>query len=136
MKSCKETMSESGLSQLLDLYAASLSQADDRYKIFTGANPVTDNDFLEWRYGDSCFSIQFLFMLVGTGNKISDKLLQDPNYLGLNKQAAIHASLVNDLYSLRKEVFLLLKVQSSFFVLSFFIRFVMRCTNTIMCTLK
>lgn len=104
IKDCKETMSENCLNLLLDLYADSLSQADERYTIFTGANPVSDNDFLEWRCVDSGFFIQFFFILADTVDKVTDKLLQDPNYLGLNKQAALHTSLVNDLFSLRKEI--------------------------------
>ncbi|XP_037027991.1 uncharacterized protein LOC119068482 [Bradysia coprophila] len=104
IKVCREVMGEIALTQLLDLFICAISKADKVNTIFIGQASLSDKDFVELRCVDAGAFHQFYLILAGVGKQLTAELVQDPNYLGLNKQVAIHAANINDLYSLRKEV--------------------------------
>ncbi|XP_037028003.1 uncharacterized protein LOC119068493 [Bradysia coprophila] len=104
IKLCREVMGEIVLTQLLDNWIYSISKADKVNTIYIGHVSLPDKDFLELRCIDAGTSHQFFLVLAGVGKQLTAELAQDPNYLGLNKQVALHTSVINDLYSLRKEI--------------------------------
>lgn len=99
-------MSETALDQLIDCVILSLYKTDQINKICTGqsGSTLSDSDFLEFRCIDSGAPHVLFFVFIGTQNQLTDELKDDQSYLGLNKEAGRHATLINDLYSLKKEI--------------------------------
>jgi len=104
MKVGEETMGNRAFDELMELNVFCLTKIPEVDSIWSGQVILTDKELVELRSIDCGASHQFYLVLVGAGVDLTVDLKYDPNYIGLNKQAAIHAALINDLYSLRKEI--------------------------------
>lgn len=104
IKVCTEAFGANALDQLFEFFIMCISKAVEVNEIWTGSTDLSDKEFLELRCVDSGAPHEFYLALIGSGKSYTDELKTDPNYIGLNKQTAIHVSLINELYSLRKEI--------------------------------
>lgn len=104
MKVSHEVMSEAEVDQLFDLLTYTFSKTDEFSRFCSAEAAPSYGDFIELRWVDAGCLHQFFLNLVSSGYQLSDDIQNDPNYLGLNKRTAIQLSLVNDLYSLKREV--------------------------------
>lgn len=104
VKVCKGAMSETATDQLFDRLILCVYKSVELNKVCAGQCTLSDSDFVDLRCLDSGAPHQFFLILIGAQMQLTNELKNDPNYLGLNKAAAFHVTLTNDLYSLRKEI--------------------------------
>lgn len=104
MKVFHEVMNETVIDQLLDIIILTLSTTNEMIRLCNSRATLSDKDFKELRCVDSGSMYQFFFVLIGTGNQLTEELQTDPNYLAFNKQVALQTTHVNDIYSLRREI--------------------------------
>ncbi|KAJ6633761.1 hypothetical protein Bhyg_16552 [Pseudolycoriella hygida] len=104
IKVCTEVMGENTFDQLLECLIHTWTKALEVHKLICSEVTLSDSKFIELRRVGSSVSHLFFLVLIGAKMQFATGLQSDPNYLGLNKHAAIHVTLVNDLYSLRKQI--------------------------------
>lgn len=104
MKVCTEIMGETALDRLLDNFILCLSKAIEVSGLYTGEAVLPDDEYVRLRIVDSGAPHQFFLVFIGAGMQFRKELQNDSDYLGLKRQVALHVTLINDLYSLRKEI--------------------------------
>lgn len=104
MTICKDVMSEIALDQLLDLSIFCNSKIPEASRVWSGQTSLSDEELVRLRCVDSGSPAEFFLIFIDTGNHLTDELANDSDYIGLNDYAGRHVSIVNDLYSLKKEV--------------------------------
>lgn len=104
MKVAEQAMGKVALEQFIELNIFCLTKIPLVDRMWNGEDVLTDRELVDLRSIDSGAPHQFFLVLVGAEAILTDELKNDSDYIGLNKEAAIHVTLVNDLYSLRKEL--------------------------------
>lgn len=104
IKDSQNVMRETTLNQLLDHLIFCLNKSLEMNRRSIEQSFLSVDDYLQCRLLDSGAQHQLFLVFIGTDNQLTEALNSDPNYIGLNQQVALHVSLVNELYSLRKEV--------------------------------
>lgn len=84
--------------QFIEIFIFCLSNTPKMERICTGVVFLTDEEFVDLRCIDAGCPHQLYLMLIGAEVKLTDELESDKNYTGLNNQASIQATLINDLY--------------------------------------
>lgn len=104
VKFAEDAMGKVALDGLMEIITDCMSKIPDVTSISTGKTTPTEKEYLDVRLIDIGISHQSYFILIDSNVELTDDLKNDPDWIGLNKQTSIHQFLVNDLYSLKKEV--------------------------------
>lgn len=88
----------------MDIVAVCINKSQDVNRICTGETTPTIKEFLDVRLIDVGLSHQLYFLQLDADINMTDDLRNDVDWSGLNRQATINFALVNDLYSLKKEI--------------------------------
>jgi len=100
----REVMNEAVLDELIGLVIFSITVIPKVVAIHSGKTFLAVNDYFDLRIIDSGVSHNFFFFRIDCKLKITDELKSDPDWIGLEKQAAHHLIVINDLYSFKREV--------------------------------
>lgn len=103
MKVGEEILGEAA-HHLIELSMFCQNRFPDLQIMWAGKAILTDREYVDLRIIDCGSPHQFFLVLLGAGVQLTDELKNDPSYVGLNRHAGIQVALINDLYSLRKEI--------------------------------
>lgn len=104
VNSAKETMGEIAANELIEHYSFIIAHVPERNRIATGKTTPIAKEFLDVRLIDIGAWELLYFQQVDSGVRMTDDLRTDPDWIGLQKQVILHMAIVNDAFSLRKEV--------------------------------